>query len=95
MPYLPLLGLIALLMALATGRLLPRRHKPAVRAGVVTLVLALYWLLLNAYDFVVRVAAWSTFTPSSIALHVVVASALPVTVCAMVIFLAALNLYRR
>ncbi|MDR7194618.1 hypothetical protein [Luteimonas terrae] len=80
--YVSLLSLIAWVSTLALLALLPRRLGPGVQAGWVALTMAGYWLLLNYVDFVLRVAAWSTFERSSILLHVLRASALPVAVCA-------------
>lgn len=81
LPYLPWLSLFALLMTAAWLALLPRRLHPAMQLTIASLALAVYWLLLNYHEFSVRVAAWSTFSAPSLWLHVLKASALPISVC--------------
>lgn len=86
--YVSLLSLLALVLSLAVLALLPRRMGPTAQARWVVLSMVGYWLLLGYVDFVLRVASWSTFDTPSILLHVLPASALPVTVCAAVLTLA-------
>ncbi|WP_101926516.1 MULTISPECIES: hypothetical protein [Luteimonas] len=80
--YLSLLCLVALVSTRALLALLPRRLGPAAQAYAIVLWMLGYWLLLAYVDFSVRVAAWSTYDTSSILLHVLRASALPIAVCA-------------
>lgn len=84
LPYLLVACLWASVMTLVWLALL-RSRRVAARTAVVVLSLAAYWLLLNYGEFMVRVAAWSTFDSTSVALHVLAASALPVAVCAAVL----------
>lgn len=59
--------------------LLPRRLRPAMLA-IASMALAVYWLLLDYYEFSVRVATWSTFSAPSLWLRVLKASVLPISV---------------
>lgn len=87
LPYLPLLCLFSLLMTLAWLAWLPRRLGVSVRMRVVILSLTAWWLVLNTHEFIVRVAAWSTFDTASLALHVLKISVLPIAACAAVLYL--------
>jgi len=87
LPYLPLLCLLSLLMTLAWLALLPRRLGVSARMRVVVLSLVAWWLVLNTHEFIVRVAAWSTFDTASIALHVLKISVLPIAACSAVLYL--------
>lgn len=80
--HVSLLGLAALVSTLAILVLLARRLRPAVQTWAVAVAMGVYWLLLDYIEFVVRVAAWSTFDTASIMLHVLKASALPILGCA-------------
>lgn len=81
LPYLAWLCLFALLMTVAL-LVLPRSIGAARRGGIVIGALAVYWSLLDYHEFMVRVAAWSTFDAASLWLHVLKASALPIVICA-------------
>ncbi|MDR6990693.1 uncharacterized membrane protein YhaH (DUF805 family) [Luteimonas sp. 3794] len=85
--YVSVLCLVAGAATLAALALCPRRHGAAARTRWVVLTMVAYWVLANWIDFSVRVAAWSTFETSSIALHVLRASALPVAACAVALAL--------
>lgn len=92
--YLPWLCLPAMAVA-ATAWFCGRHLPPRWRSLPVSLAMAGYWLLLDVYEFTVRVAAWSTFSTPSLWLHALRNAALPLLVCSAAFALSGLWLAQR
>ncbi|KAF1722058.1 hypothetical protein [Pseudoxanthomonas wuyuanensis] len=78
--YLPWLCLPAMPLA-AMAWFWGRRLPPAWQTLLVSATMTGYWLLLDVYEFSVRVAAWSTFSTPSLWLHALHNAAWPLLVC--------------
>ncbi|NQX40516.1 hypothetical protein SAMN05421820_105409 [Pedobacter steynii] len=60
-----------------------------------TLVLVIFWLLMNYMEFNDRVASWSTFSVMGIWIHVLLNSILTIAVCGAAFFIINRNILQR
>lgn len=64
-----------------------KRKSVSIKVSLSTLLLAIFWILINYMEFNDRVASWSTFSAMGIWMHVLSDSFLTIAVCGAAFFL--------
>lgn len=78
------------------GLLLMLKRKSILSKVILsTLLLVIFWLLMNYMEFNDRVASWSTFSVMGIWIHVLLNSILTIAVCGAAFFIINRNILQR